>query len=65
MAKMDPGFQVNPRCFSLFFQKFTASDTSFAADILGFRRFGRKNNREKPAVLSLFWRKIKSEILQI
>jgi hypothetical protein len=28
------------RCFSLFFQEFTASDVSFMAEILGFRRFG-------------------------
>jgi hypothetical protein len=54
MAKMDPGFRVNSRCFSLFFQKFTASGTSSAAEILGFRRLARKNNSKKPAVLSLF-----------
>jgi hypothetical protein len=45
---------VNSPCFSLFFQKFTASGTSSAAEILGFRWLARKNNSEKPAVLSLF-----------
>jgi len=39
---------------SLFFQKFTASGPSCAAEILGFRRFDRRNNSEGPAVLSLF-----------
>jgi hypothetical protein len=51
---MDPGFRVNSRCFSLFFQKFTASGTSCAAEILGLRRSDRRNNSERPAVLSLF-----------
>jgi hypothetical protein len=40
--------------FSLFFQKFTASGPSCASEILGFRRFDRRNNSERPAVLSLF-----------
>jgi hypothetical protein len=40
--------------FSLFFQKFTASATSCAAEILGFPGFDRRNNSERPAVLSLF-----------
>jgi hypothetical protein len=54
---------------SLFFQKFTASGTSSAAEILGFRRFDRRNNSEKArcsvAVSAVFGRKIKSEIMPI
>jgi hypothetical protein len=42
-------------CFSLFFPKFTASGTSCAAGILGFRQSDRRNNSEWPAVLSLFF----------
>jgi hypothetical protein len=67
--KKPEGFRVNSRCFSLFFQKFTASGTSCAAEILGFRRFDQKNNSERPAVLSLFpavlGKRVKSEIISI
>jgi hypothetical protein len=60
--KKPEGFRVNSRCFSLFFQEFTASGTSSAAEILGFRRFDRRNNSERSTVISLFslfWAKYK------
>jgi hypothetical protein len=48
------GSRVNSRCFSLFFQEFTASGTLSAAEILGLRRFDRLDNSGRPAVPALF-----------
>jgi len=42
------------RCFPLFFQKFTASDISFAAEILNFQGIERRNNSKPPAVFCCF-----------
>jgi hypothetical protein len=47
-------FRVNSRCFSLFFQKFTASGTSCAAEILGFRRFDQKITAKGPLFCRCF-----------
>jgi hypothetical protein len=52
--RKEAGSGFNSRCFSLFFQKFTARGTSSAAENLGFRRFDRRNNSERSTVLALF-----------
>jgi hypothetical protein len=46
--------QFASRCFSLFFPKFTASDASFSAEILGFWLSGSPKNSESLAVLCRF-----------
>jgi hypothetical protein len=45
---------MGARCFRCFASKLTASDLSFAAEILGRRRFDVRNNSEPLTVLSLF-----------
>jgi hypothetical protein len=42
------------RCFSCSSGKFTASEISFAAEILGCHRFGGQNNSETARCFSLF-----------
>jgi len=42
------------RCFCFFGGKLSASDLSFTAEILDFRRRDKRNNSEAPAVFSLF-----------
>jgi hypothetical protein len=37
---------IGSRCFSLFFQRFAADNHSFAAEILGCRRSGGRDNSE-------------------